>query len=344
LASYNFTIQESCFPQLHRVINNTLTRFLTWGNLSCFVVVVVSYFITGKLGLQLAVLNPSVTVLWAPTGIAIAALLLRGKQAWPAVFLGAFLVDVTTTRSTSTSIGIAFGNSLEALTAAYLVSKFANGIEAFRRPRDVLRFVFLAGMVSTMVSATIGVSLLCLNDLSRWADFWRVWSVWWVGDALGALLLTPFLVLLFGHEHPALSLTEMLESTVLLFGLSIVCVLIFGPPMVSWIPKVGLLYLVFPFLVWSALRFCPLEATGTMLVMGGFALWGSVHGYGPYANTSEAPFFAIGYLPVASTITMVIAAAAVQQRKETADLLELYYKLKEVNGLGVGPQKAKAIQ
>src|SRR5260370_41139145 len=123
----------------------------------------------------------------------------------------------------------------------------------------------------------------------------------------------------------------MLESTVFLFGLSIVCVLIFGPPMVSWIPKVGLLYLVFPFLVWSALRFCPLEATGTMLVMGGFALWGSVHGYGPYANTSEAPVFAIGYLAVASTITMVIESAAVKQRKETADRFAWYHKTTEGN-------------
>jgi len=131
----------------------------------------VAYFVAGKLGLALAVVNASVSPVWPPTGIAFASFLLRGPQIWPAIFVGAFLVNVTTTGSVATSLGIALGNTLEGRLGAELVRLFANGRGVFDRARDVFKFVVLGGLFSTTVSATIGVSSLTLGGRADWREF-----------------------------------------------------------------------------------------------------------------------------------------------------------------------------
>src|SRR2546422_6689317 len=110
-----------------------------------FIALAAIYFVAGKLGLRLAFVNASATVVWPPTGIALAAFLLLGYRAWPAIFLGAFLVNVSTAGTFATSLGIAVGNTLEGLVGAGLVGRFARGRGAFEDPRDVFRFTGLAG-------------------------------------------------------------------------------------------------------------------------------------------------------------------------------------------------------
>ena len=138
-------------------------RLVPWGSL----VIAGVYFVAGKLGLALASVHPSATTVWPPTGIALAATLLLGYRVWPALFVGAFLVNLTTAGSVWTSLGIASGNTLEALLGAWLVTRFANGCHAFDRPRDIVRFVGLAGVLSTTVSATVGVASLSLGGYAR---------------------------------------------------------------------------------------------------------------------------------------------------------------------------------
>src|SRR5919198_2722764 len=113
----------------------------------------VVYFVAAKLGLRLAFVHASATAVWPPTGIALAAFLILGRRVWPAIFAGAFLANISTAGSIATSIGIASGNTLEGFVAAYLVSRFAHGRQAFDQPRDVLKFAVLAAVLSTMVSA-----------------------------------------------------------------------------------------------------------------------------------------------------------------------------------------------
>lgn len=324
-------LQSGSVFALNRIFRRQAIRFLAPGNLVVFAILVVSCYITGNFGNQLGLYHGSVTAIWPPTGIALAAILLRGKRVWPGIFLGDFLVHMKLTGSISNSLGMGTILTLEVLAAAYLVNKYAGGRAAFFEVRNVLRFVFLAAMIPPALCATFGVGVLCQGGFANWADYGPTWLVWWVADMLATLLLAPFLVLLFGHKHHSLELPELLEAAVLLIGLSIVCVLNFGPPVVSWIPRAGLLYLCLPFLAWSALRFCPLEAAGATFLMGGFAIWGSVHGYGPYGNTTSAPLFAAGYVVVATTMTLVIAAASTQQRKEVEEVLGMYYVQKELN-------------
>src|SRR6266542_2304274 len=144
-----------------------------------------AYFLAGKLGLRLALVHPSATAVWPPTGIALAALLTLGCEVWPAIFAGAFLVNLTTAGSIATCLGIAAGNTLEGLVGAYLVNRWANGRNPFDRAPDAFRYALLAGMVSTAVSATIGVTSLSLGGFARWADFGRIGTTWWLGDMGG---------------------------------------------------------------------------------------------------------------------------------------------------------------
>src|SRR6185503_3267292 len=116
----------------------------------------VVYVLAGKLGLLVAVVHASATPLWAPTGIALAALLLGGARLWPAVFVGAFLVNVTTAGSMATSLGIATGNTAEALLGAWLVRRFAGGTQAFAEPRTIFAFILGAGLAGPALSATLG--------------------------------------------------------------------------------------------------------------------------------------------------------------------------------------------
>ncbi|MBA0089101.1 MAG: MASE1 domain-containing protein, partial [Acidobacteria bacterium Pan2503] len=153
-----------------------------------------TYILAAKLSLRLATVHPSASPFWPPTGIAILTLLLLGLRYWPGIFVGAFLVNLTTAGSVLTSLGIAAGNSLEAVTATYLVSRFANGKDVFDRSRDILRFALYGGILSTAMAATFGVTSLALGGFAPWGQYGLIWRTWWLGDAAGALVFTPFLL------------------------------------------------------------------------------------------------------------------------------------------------------
>jgi integral membrane sensor domain MASE1 len=313
-----------------RSLDHKLSPYLETGNLAAMAFLAFSCYFVGKFCLRPSTPNHSVTAIWLPAGISLAVILLRGYRAWPGIFLGAFLLSVVITNSIAISVGLGAGNTLEVLLAAFLVNKYANGIGAFFRTRDVLRFVMFAAVLAPALCAASGVGQLCLGGLARSTDFPALWFVWWVGDMLGVLFVTPFLVLLLGHKHHSIGLGEPLEVTALITGLSITCVLNFGHHPMSWVPQNGLLFLCAPFLAWSALRFCPLEAAGATLVMGGFALWGSLHGLGPFGNATGLPLFVGAFLAVGTAITTVIAAACAEQKNATRDALGLYCVLKDV--------------
>ena len=143
------------------------------GNLATILVLALAYFFAAKLGLKFAFVNPSATAVWIPTGISLTALLIWGYRVWPAIFLGAFLANLTTAGSPVTSIGISIGNTLEGVLGCYLVNRFAASRHFFESAQDIFRFAFFAGMVSTAVSATVGVTTLALGGIRRLVDVRR---------------------------------------------------------------------------------------------------------------------------------------------------------------------------
>src|SRR5881296_532179 len=133
-------------------------------------ILAIVYVVAGKLSLMLASLHASASPVWPPAGIALAALLLLGYRVWPAIFVGAFLVNVTTAGNVATSFAIAAGNTLEAVAGAWLVNRFAGGKAVFDRPQCVFKFA-LAAAISTMISPTFGVTGLGVAGFADWANY-----------------------------------------------------------------------------------------------------------------------------------------------------------------------------
>ncbi len=237
------------------------------------------YFVAGKFGLSLAFVHANASPVWPPTGIAFAAFLVLGSRAWPAILVGAFLVNVTTAGSVATSIGIAIGNTLEGHLGADLVRRFAHGRNVFDRSRDVFKFVLLAALFSTTVSATIGVTSLTLAGYAHWRDYGSIWFTWWLGDAVGALVVGPILVLGCARGGAPWSRARLLEGVGLLAVAVSVGALVFG--IISGEP---LTFLCVPPLIWAAFRFGQKGTATAIALLAVLATWGTVHGVGPFAD------------------------------------------------------------
>jgi diguanylate cyclase (GGDEF)-like protein/PAS domain S-box-containing protein len=274
------------------------------------------YYAAGYVGLALAVVNPNASGVWPATGIALAALLLFGYRLWPGVFLGALAVNLTASGVVGASLMIALGNTLEAVFGAYLVNVYANGRDAFGSSRTIFRFVVLAAMLSTAVSATLGTATLALSGLARWSEFSAVWSTWWLGDATGALIVTP-LILLWANAGLRWERSRTYEAALLLLAVVAVGVGTFS----GWAPErlrgYPLVFAIFPIIVWAAFRFGRRIAATTTVLLAAMAIWGTLRELGPFAifDENESLLLLQGFMAVVSITGLTLAAMVAERRQ-----------------------------
>jgi len=286
------------------------------------------YTIAGRANLYLITLRPPTGSIWVPAGLALAAVLLYGRRIVPAVFLGSMFVALTSSAlPLLSSLAIGAGNSAEVLLACYLTERFAGGRNAFSRPGYFLRFCVLAAGLATSLGAAVGSAVLYGTEAGHQAGRLGCFVAWWAGDALAILAVTPFLVLILNRNHHPLHMRELAEIVALLMGLSLVCIACFGPPSLYFSSGNIPLLLSVPFLVWVAIRFCPLEAAGACLLLCGFATWGSLHGYGPFAATTTLPLAA--YLCMTTAMTLTGATTVASLRDMSEQLLEKFYQMQQ---------------
>jgi PAS domain S-box-containing protein len=276
------------------------------------------YLAAGKLGLGLALIHPSATVVWPPTGIALAALLLLGRHLWPAVLAAAFLVNLTTAGSAMTSLGIAVGNTLEAVIGVILVQRFASGTAAFDRASTVFRFAVAAGIPGPALSATIGVASLCLGGFARWETFPSVWLAWWAGDLGGALVLAPFLIVWARAPLPHLDLAYASEAALVLASTAAVGLVVFG----------GLLpfeFLAMVPILWAAVRLGERATSGATLLLAGIGVAETLRGRGPfqYRFAGEPLLELMVFLVVTSVGALAVAALMLERGRAEQELRRL---------------------
>jgi integral membrane sensor domain MASE1 len=238
------------------------------------------YYAAGRLGLlrQLVVEDAVVTPIWPPTGVAVACLLLFGLRAWPGIALGALLVVMSIASLQPAVIGTLVGNTAAPVCAYFLLRQVGFRTD-LARLRDGVALVFLGALSATLVSATTGAGLLVLTGKLAANGFWLVWSTWWAGDAMGVLIVTPVLLVLYAaRRHPQAPRWKEAVSLAL-----VTCVLV---PLTTH-SSMSLLFLVYPLLIWAALRF---QLAGSMLcalfasVMATIAATDQV---GPFARLSR---------------------------------------------------------
>lgn len=292
-------------------------KFGSWRYLGLAGIVTAAYFLAAELGFSLASVHTNVSPVWPPTGIAIAALLIFGRRLWPAILIGAFLANLWTDVSAPVALGIAGGNTLEAVTASYLLT-YRPHFDSFSSIRNVLKFILFAVVVSPMISATIGNISLCIGGEAQWAAFGRLWLTWWLGDGFGALIVAPFLLAWALNWKRRASSTAVIEAAVLLTGLFLVSIVAFA----GWIPgadkRYPIAHLTFPFLVWAALRLDQRIVTAATLLLSLVAVWGTAQGYGSFVRGGPNESLLLLQLFIGSTALLTYVLYAAMRERTTA--------------------------
>jgi len=280
--------------------------------LALLVVLGCIYFVFGKIGLAFASINPSTSAIWPPTGIAIATLLIFGVHRWPAILAGAFLVNITTAGSILGATGIATGNTLEAIIATTLVNRYAKGMYAFERPRNVVWFTVLAGMVAPLLSATIGTLTLAYTGQLPMSLYAQAWLTWWFGDMGGAVVLAPFILLWYTHPGIQINLKKTGEFILLFIFFIFICYLVFSG--------------MFPFpyffilpLIWSAFRFDLRETATLILILAIISVRTTMQGVGPFVTDTisiNQAFLRLQIFMIIVSVTKLTVSSVVTDRSK----------------------------
>jgi PAS domain S-box-containing protein len=272
------------------------------------------YIGTAKIGIELSVAHGVVTPVWAPSGIALAALVLFGPSLWPAVAVGALVANATSGASLPVAAVIAVGNTLEAVVGAALLRAAAFS-PRLARIRDVFALVVLAAGVSTTIAATNGATTLWVSgNLS--GSYGSEWFLWWSGDAMGILVVAPLLLFwlstLWKPER-----AELVEALTLLGLITVVSWLVFVHG--YWRYP----HLLFPLLVWASLRFAQRGAVTGGFVVSVLAIKGAIDGTTPLGGdtATEVVQVAEGLL-AAMILSLLILGAALSERKRALESLD----------------------
>jgi signal transduction histidine kinase len=280
-------------------------------------VVALAYWFAASVSLRLALVHGQVTPIWPPTGIALVAILVLGRRVWPAIFLAALAVNLPIGPSTLGAASIAAGNTLAPLAAAALLKRAGFRIE-LDRLRDAAALIVLGALAMT-ISATVGTSVLLLSGAAPGDSFLPTWAVWWTGDAMGVLLVAPFLLSLLPKPRaPALTPRMAVELGALLVGIGILTFVLFEN-------RLRLEYLVFPLIMLAAWRFHLRGAAPAALIASGVAIWSAVQGTGPFATeTLVQKMVTLQAFNVCVALTSLVLAAFVEARERAQEMSRLY--------------------
>src|SRR6266478_798850 len=273
------------------------------------------YLTAGKLGLSVPFTSGNVSPIWPASGVALASVLVWGYEVWPAIALAAFLVNFFSPVSATASLGIALGNTSSALFGGYLLRRFAGFQPSLARMRDVLGLVILAAVVSPIVAASIGITTLFLTHMHAWSDFSSAWRVWWLGDAMGVLIVTP--LFLTGRELvSSLRSSRLTEFLLLGAGLFATCAAIFGGRTGFGVQDDVLAFVAFPFVIWAAIRFRVAGVAMASFLIAVIAVWGTAKGNGPFVKHDPLGNVALLQLFIAVTsMTGLILAGVIEERE-----------------------------
>ncbi|MFB7862714.1 MASE1 domain-containing protein [Streptomyces sp. NPDC056069] len=273
--------------------------------------VTVCYYAAGRLGLmgRLAVESVVVTPIWPPTGVAVAALLLLGARVWPGIALGSFLVIASLTAPGPTTVVTVVSNTV-APFCAFLLLRRTGFRRDMARLRDGLSLVFLGGFGAMLISATAGVGLQVAKGSLDESEFWPVWLAWWVGDTMGVLLIAPLLLVLAG---PAGRFRVRRWKEAVLLGLT---TLVLMP--VAVLSPMSMLFLVFPLLIWAALRF---QLAGSMLCAlfaSVLATYGATSGRGAFLHLTDVEIMAkLQAFNGSAALTALLLASVITEQHAT---------------------------
>ena len=298
------------------------------------------YYASSRIG-QLMTPPGNVTAVWPPSGIALAAVLLRGYRVCPGIWLGAFFgntwafFDSTSAHSIIVSIttgsAIGVGAALQAAIGAFLVHCYAGFQNPLNKAKNTIVLMIGGGSLSCLIGATFGVTSLSMGAFTTWTSHGITWLTWWLGDTVGVLVLTPILLVWFVKPKQPLRSTEIIKLLLSLVLLAIVSIIIFGEFIVIEEKHVSLVFLIIPFLVWLSYRFVQLGATMGAVILSIVSIIYTMNGYGPFAlHTSNTSLLLLQLFIGIITSTVIFLAATITESKQAEE---------EIKGLAKFPSE-----
>lgn len=255
-----------------------------------FIIIIIlacTYVAAARLGLLLALPPGYATSFWPPSGIAVAAVLFFGSGVWPGIFIGAFIANLLTTTGQPSvtlfvSSGIAIGSTLQALAVAYLINRYANGVNFFKSHKSVFSYV-ICTLAGSLIAATVGLIYLSISNLVTIGSIGTNWLTWWLGDSVGVFIFTSFIVTFIKTFDSDELYHQFLEATQILIYIALIAILCFW----DWIGDgYPIEYLFIPFLIWALFRFEPYYCFVLLILISCVAVWGTTRGFGPFATVS----------------------------------------------------------
>ncbi len=297
------------------------------------VILTAFYFLGGLLGKQSSFLSGSIALVWPPSGIALAAILLFGYRFWPGVALGAILFALLDGVPMGFfTVGTAIGNTVGAITCAFLLRRLIAFDNAMERTRDVTGYVGLACFLGTTVNASFNVVSLAYSGTISWDQLFPKILEWWVPNALAGLVVAPFIVSWATPCSLRWTPRLIIEAAICAAGLVLGTLISFDSWLVYGIQNYPLAYLPFPFLVWGALRFCQRGATTGTLLVAALAIYSLLRGRGPFMAGKEVDSLMLigSYIGMLAVTNMLLAAAAAERRSAEQALAQSEKRLRAV--------------
>jgi signal transduction histidine kinase/integral membrane sensor domain MASE1 len=272
-----------------------------------------SYYLAGRLGLELGYLDGAVTAVWPPAGLGLAVLFLYGLRLWPGIVIGDLLLADFST-PIGTVLGQTVGNTLALVVAAVLLQRLTRGRGDLARTVDVLAFIVCA-VVAATVSAAFGPTSLRLGDVISAGELGRVFRTWALSDASGVLVVAPALLIWATLGVKGIRRRDLVEGAgvlVVLVGLS------------ELAPQRDVPYIVFPVLLWAALRLGPRGAATAIVVVCSITVWNTAQQDGPFVRDSITDSLLATQLFIATAaLTSLLLAAVTAERTRAARALRV---------------------
>jgi signal transduction histidine kinase len=249
------------------------------------IVIGIVYCLSALLSLKFAFLHDNVSAVWIPTGLALGAVLVYGYKISPSILFGLCLLNLVGTQDLpwSTNILIMIGNTSEALVGAILFKKISGQSNPLYNPKTFLIFLSTAVFSCTMISATIGVSALCLSGIP-WTSFSEIWITWWLGDSMGALIIAPAVYAVCSQKYQVPERKEFITKGITLSCLCTICYFVFSKPYSGQEAIFPRSLLLMPALAWIAYHCREFCISLAVVIVTGFGVWCTLEGMGPFAR------------------------------------------------------------
>ena len=300
--------------------------------------VAISYFLFARLGYSLVFQDIYILPTWPPSGLALAFILILGRRIWPGITIGALLANIlaywNTGEMESNSIilmssVIATGNTLEALVGYYLVNKFIEADLYFNKISYVFRFLAIC-LVISLLSSAIGTSMLYYQGLIIEGQIISRFVSWWVGNLVGIILFTPFILSFKQPFKWTTKPTNYIEITVFILGVSTVLFLINNEILLEPVQK-AVPFLVFPLVLWLAVRFHLAISMAATIIIGLIAVYITIQDQGPFvmATSDNAMLLLQIFISVLAISTITLFATEKERNDTQEELKELNVSLEE---------------